>query len=174
MSTSKKTKFQPRNRAFLITLAAISVLAIGAITVVSRQASAAKSLKALSSRPSETMASVKVAGQDPQLQTQTQQVRPLTPDEAQQLAQELKSRLNRSTDGLTEQRHEDGSVSMDLQGRFQSVVVVRRNDDGSVTESCVDNPKSAASFFGIDPKLVGVQSPGGVNKAPVRSAPVKN
>jgi hypothetical protein len=49
---------------------------------------------------------------------------------------------------------------MDLQGRFQHVTVARINEDGSVSQSCVDNPQSAAAFFGIDPQLLGVESSG--------------
>jgi hypothetical protein len=52
-----------------------------------------------------------------------------------------------------------------LQGRFQSVAVAKREADGSVTQSCVDNPKSAAAFFEIDPQLVGVRE----NATPVKT-----
>ena len=49
-------------------------------------------------------------------------------------------------------------VSMDLQGRFQNVALAKKNEDGSVSQSCVDNPASGAAFFGIDPQLVGVKT----------------
>jgi hypothetical protein len=54
-------------------------------------------------------------------------------------------------------RHADGTVELDLQGRFQNLAVARRNLDGTVSQSCIDNPKAAANFFGLDPRLVGVQ-----------------
>ncbi|HUC19963.1 MAG TPA: hypothetical protein VMR98_00515, partial [Candidatus Polarisedimenticolaceae bacterium] len=66
--------------------------------------------------------------------------------------------VNQSTEGLVQVKHADGSVSMDLEGRFQNVTVARVNKDGSVAKSCVDNPQAAAAFFGIDPKLLGNQS----------------
>ncbi len=62
--------------------------------------------------------------------------------------------LNKSTEGLIPVQHPDGSMSVDLQGRFKNVTVARVNKDGSVSQSCVDNPRSAGAFFGIDPKLI--------------------
>jgi len=50
-------------------------------------------------------------------------------------------------------------VTMDLQGRFQNVTVARVNDDGTTSHSCVDNRRAAASFFGIDPKLLEPERP---------------
>jgi hypothetical protein len=88
---------------------------------------------------------------------QTGQVRPLTQEEAEKLAEGIKQLVNQSTDGLKSVHHADGSVSMDLEGRFQSVAVAKRDEDGKLVMSCVDNRQSAAAFFGIDPKLVGVQ-----------------
>jgi len=180
MSHSKikkaNSQFRSRRRVAII-LATISLVAIAAITVASSQLIASKATKPQTdarNNSTKPLMPLKAAKQDPQVEGQTGQVKPLTQEEAQRLGEELKSRLNRSTDGLVEQRQPDGSVSMDLQGRFQSVVLARRNADGSVAKSCVDNPRAAAAFLGIDPKLVGVQSSTGVSKTPIRSAPVKN
>lgn len=101
---------------------------------------------------------VKVAGQDVPV-NQTGQVKPLSPDEAQKLADSLKHLLNKSTEGLVEERHADGSVSVDLQGRFEHVTVARKNQDGTVSQSCVDNPRAAAAFYKIDPKLLESDQP---------------
>jgi hypothetical protein len=98
-------------------------------------------------------ATVKVAAQEMPVDSQGQ-IRPLTADEAKKLAEGLKGMLNKSSEGLVEQHNADGSVEMDLQGRFQSVTVARVNKDGSVTQSCVDNPRAAGAFFGIDPKSI--------------------
>ena len=103
-------------------------------------------------------ATVKVAGQDMPVDSQGQ-IRPLTPDEAKKMAEGLKGMLNKSTEGLVEEHNPDGSVSVDLQGRFQNVTVARVNQDGTVTQSCVDNPRAAAAFFGIDPKLLEPEKP---------------
>lgn len=89
---------------------------------------------------------------------QTGKARSLTAAEAQLLANGLKTIINRSTDGLTVVRRADGSYSIDLQGRFHSVMLAKREDNGTVTMACVDSPEQAAAFFDIDPRLLGVAS----------------
>jgi hypothetical protein len=151
----KSAKSFPRSPVLIIT--AIAVLAIAAITVVSRQSAQAtkapqKETTAMANADKK-FATVKVAGQEVPVNSQGQ-IRPLTQEEAQKLAEGLKGMLNKSSEGLVEEHHADGSVTVDLQGRFQSVTVARENDDGTITQSCVDNPRAAGAFFGIDPKLI--------------------
>jgi hypothetical protein len=141
---------------------AVAVVLIAAITVISRQRASARSgeiqATAIQSTAKATRArnyvTRRVAGQDIQIDTQTGEIKPLTPQEAQQLANGLAPMLDNSTDGLVQVHHADGSVSMDLQGRFQNVAVVKVNTDGTVEQGCVDNPRAAAKFFGMDPKLI--------------------
>ena len=78
----------------------------------------------------------------------------------------LEVRVERARRELEQVHHEDGSVSMDLKGRFQNVAVARINQDGTVTESCVDNPQAAGAFFGIDPKLIEEQAHKPVDSQP--------
>lgn len=130
-------------------IVAIVLLAIGAITVLSRQAD----LKSRVS-PKPEIAKARLASQDVRLNEQMGQPQQLTADEAQKLAGGLKGLVNQSTEGLVEVRHADGSVSVNLEDRFQSVTVARVNKDGSIAQSCVDNPRAAGAFFGIDPKLI--------------------
>jgi hypothetical protein len=148
----------------LIVAGLVAIVALGAVTVISRQkgevrVSNAPVESATTSKRQPNFITVKVAGRDVQVDPQTGQIKPLSPQEAQQLAAQLKGMFNKSTDGLVAVQEPDGSISMDLQGRFQNVTVARTNEDGSVEQSCVDNPEAAARFFGIDPKLLGVQSP---------------
>src|SRR5438132_5970500 len=161
IENSKPTRRFRRLSVFAIIAAAM--IAVAAITVISRQKLAANESVAKQSNDSGRKASASnartfvtrhVAGQDIQIDTQSGQIKPLTPQEAQKLAEGLAPMLDRSTDGLVQVRHADGSVSMDLQGRFQDVVVARINTDGVVEQSCVNNPQAAAKFFGIDPKLI--------------------
>ncbi|HEX7771988.1 MAG TPA: hypothetical protein VF435_06170 [Pyrinomonadaceae bacterium] len=172
---AKSAKRFPRPPVLIIT--AIAVVAIAAVTVVSRQS--APGIEATKTNEPTTAASgpadekytkVKVAGQDVSV-NQTGQVKPLSPEEAQKLADSLKHLLNKSTEGLVEERHADGSGSVDLQGRFEHVTVARKNQDGSVSQSCVDNPRAAAAFYKIDPKLLESDQP--TVKKPV-SKPVNN
>lgn len=139
----------------------VAVFALGATAAVSLRTSQAKDStprQSNSETKDKTRASMsfRVNGPIP-IDPQTGQVRPLTQAEAQKMAEGIKQLVNQSTDGLQSVRYADGSVSVDLQGRFQSIAVAKRNEDGKLIESCVDNPKAAAVFFEIDPKLVGVQ-----------------
>ena len=88
------------------------------------------------------------------LDRDTGKARPLTPDEASRLAVGIRQLVNQSTEGLVQVRRADGSVSMDLQGRFQNVLLAKKADDGSIEQVCVDNVDAAAAFFDIDPALV--------------------
>lgn len=157
---ARSAKRFPRPPVMIVT--AIAVVVIAAITVVSRQSDNSKQTAVpqpvMANAPAKKYTTVKVAGQDVQVD-QSGQIKPLTPEEAGRLAASLKRMLNKSTEGLVEEHNHDGSVSVDLQGRFQHVAVARVNQDGSVSQSCVDNPKAAANFFGIDPKLLEPQQP---------------
>ena len=155
---AKSARRFPRPPVMIVT--AIAVVAIAAITVVSRQASGTEiNGPQKASAAEKKYTTVKVAGQEVQVDSQTGQIKPLTPEEARRLAAGLKGMLNKSTEGLVEEHNHDGSVSVDLQGRFQHVTVARVNADGTVTQSCVDNPRAAAAFFGIDPKLLEPEKP---------------
>jgi hypothetical protein len=157
---NKKTKPAGAVKRFsrrpLMIVTAIALVAIAAITVVSRQSvKQTNEVQAVSAATANVPAKhVQVASQDVPVNPQTAQIRPLTQEEAERLAREIKGMLSKSTDGLPQVKHEDGSTSMDLQGRFQNVTLARVNADGTVTHSCVDSPKAAAKFLGVDPRLV--------------------
>jgi hypothetical protein len=158
--SAQSAKRFPRPPVLIIT--AIVVIAIAAVTVVSRQPADGPP-KATSEAAATKYMKVKAAGQDVQVD-QSGQIKPLTQEEAQKLADGLKDLLNKSTEGLVVEHHDDGSKSVDLQGRFQHVAVARMNQDGTVSQSCVDNPKAAANFFGIDPKLLEPAQPTNPNQ----------
>src|SRR5215216_3773347 len=158
----KKKKAKPAKsarrfpRPSVMIIAAVALIAIAAITVVSRQSFSGSETnapqKATAAMADKKYMTVKVAGQDVQVDPQTGKMKPLTQEEARKLAESLKGMLNKSTEGLVEEHNADGSVSVDLQGRFQSVTVARENEDGTLTTSCVDSPRAAAAFFGLNPK----------------------
>ena len=61
--------------------------------------------------------------------------RPIT--EAQrQMSRSARARLNRSSEGLDVVHRPDGSMMVNLQGRFQNTSVVRRAADGSLRMDC--------------------------------------
>jgi hypothetical protein len=139
----------------------VAVFALGATAAVSLRTGQTKSSanEQRNAQANDARAGLRYqTGAQVPLNPQTGQVRPLTQEEAQRLAAGIKALVNQSTDGLKEVHHADGSVSMDLQGRFQSIAVARRDEDGQLVQSCIDNPQAAAAFFKIDPALVGVKT----------------
>jgi hypothetical protein len=56
---------------------------------------------------------------------------------------ELQNMLSRSTEGLVPVQHPDGSVSVNLQGRFQSASVARIDSSGKLHTTCVDSAENA-------------------------------
>lgn len=91
----------------------------------------------------------------------------LTPEEARKLTEGIKPLVNQSTEGLIQVKHPDGSVSMNLQGRFQNVSVARKEADGTVTQSCVNNITAATAFFKVKQQALEAAkaSPAPKNKA---------
>ncbi|MFN2515200.1 MAG: post-PEP-CTERM-1 domain-containing protein [Pyrinomonadaceae bacterium] len=173
----KRTKNPPRRFRLSVTtvIVATAIIAIGAVTVISRQTvkgeaannQERRSLVANNAdKADKNFVTVKVAGQDVQVDPQTGRMKELTPEEAQKMAAGLKKLINQSSEGLVQVQHADGTVSMDLEGRFQNVTVARVNKDGTVSQSCVDNPKAAGAFFGIDPKLIENQPDGSQRRKP--------
>jgi hypothetical protein len=59
---------------------------------------------------------------------------------------DLEESLSRSTDGLIEVHHPDGSVSVDLQGRFQNASMARIDSSGKLHTTCVDHADAAQGF----------------------------
>jgi hypothetical protein len=133
-------------------IVAMAILAVGAATVVSRH----KVSTDVTSKPVATAAHDSVTlnrvGEAVHLDIQGEQKR--SSEEAEKLAAGLKQLVNQSTEGLVEIRHPDGSVSLSLDDHFQNVTVARTNANGTVSQSCIDNPQAAGAFFGIDPKLI--------------------
>ena len=151
-------------RRLVLAGAIVAIVALGATAAVSLRGGLAKNATPPTSSPQSDARSglrLRTGGPMPLNQQtgqqQTGQVRPLTQEEAQRLAANIKQLVNQSTEGLKSVQHADGTVSMDLQGRFQTMAVAKRNEDGELIESCVDNPEAAAVFFEIDPALVGVK-----------------
>ena len=161
---SKRPVGKRASRAILI-IAVAAIVVAAAITVISRQNSAARATESAAATStsktttaattgSRTYVTRRIGGQDIQIDTQTGKIKPLSPQEAQKLAEGLAPLLDRSEDGLKQVTHPDGSISVDLQGRFQDVTVARVTSDGVIEQSCVNTPETAGKFFGIDPKLI--------------------
>ncbi len=64
------------------------------------------------------------------------------------IAETMKRVADRSTDGLRTVENWDGSVDLDLEGRFQNVMLSRIDFKGALTVGCVSSLTEANSFFG--------------------------
>jgi hypothetical protein len=156
---------------FRIGTLALVLFALGMITAIARyesrnrQSATSNSQSVSATEPRNRFVGVELNGRKLSVNAQTLQQGPLTQDQAQQLAEALKD--NQSTDGLVQVQNPDGSVSIDLQGRFQNVTMARKNDDGSVTQACVDNPKAAGAFLTDTQKPATDPGPARIKKAVV-------
>ncbi|HEV7475961.1 MAG TPA: hypothetical protein VGN90_18035 [Pyrinomonadaceae bacterium] len=144
---------------------AATVLLIGVVTALSMQSPPTQQAQVVERKAEvprqgqRNYVTSNESGQTVVVDRQTGQWRPLTPEEASLLAQGIKQLVNQSTDGLVQIHHANGMVSMNLQGRFQDVLLAKKEADGTVSQTCVDNVDSAAAFFEIDPELLGTKAP---------------
>jgi len=70
---------------------------------------------------------------------------PLTPADTIGI-RNLDAFTNRSTDGLTFEHRGDGTIGLDLQGRFQNVMLANRLPDGSIALNCVAESNDRTAF----------------------------
>jgi hypothetical protein len=82
-----------------------------------------------------------------QLDPETGEIVPVTGLDKAELDRQMSQMLNRSSAGLREVRHADGSVSVDLEGRFQSLSVATTDSTGAVRTRCVTNGQESREFF---------------------------
>jgi len=80
---------------------------------------------------------------------QTGTLRLPTPQETQELVDSLIEMTNRSTEGLQVRTLANGTKTVDIDGRFQSVILARPNDDGIWEMKCVTTFDEATEFLGI-------------------------
>ena len=82
-----------------------------------------------------------------QLDSETGTIVPITDLSQSELAQQMKRMLDRTSTGLKEVRHADGGISVDLQGRFQSLTIATTDPTGEVRTGCVTNGRELDSFL---------------------------
>ena len=146
--TSQRRSAAGRARLFRVGVLVAVLLVIGAMTAIARYESRGNDPKrenSVAGQPGKNFVAVEVGGKKVQVNAQALQQGPLTQEQAQQIADALKD--NKSTAGLVQVQNSNGSVSIDLQGRFQNVALAKKTDDGSVSQACVDNSEAAAAFL---------------------------
>ncbi|HEV7891381.1 MAG TPA: hypothetical protein VGP08_12125 [Pyrinomonadaceae bacterium] len=157
----KKLKKRPearnaakRTRAFRAGALACALMLAGVATAVAKyssqtsQPAPAAAVVAPPSTPAANYVTVEVGGKKLRVNAETLQQGPLSQEQSQQMADALEG--NKSTEGLVEVQHADGTVEVDLQGHFQNVMMAKKNDDGTVSNACVDTPEAARSFLKSD------------------------
>ena len=80
---------------------------------------------------------------------QTGALRVPTAEETQKLVDSLAALTNRSTEGLQATTLANGTKAVNLLDRFQSVILVRPNADGTSETKCVTTFEEAAEFLGL-------------------------
>lgn len=80
----------------------------------------------------------------------TGKLRAPTRDELQELAAGARAYVSQSTEGLLPRVRADGSVVVDLEGRFQSVAIARRVDGKTVVD-CATSPEEVDRLLGTAP-----------------------
>jgi hypothetical protein len=66
------------------------------------------------------------------------------------LAESIKARTSRDSSGLKETKTKDGGVSLELEDRFQNVMLAKIDTYGEPVAACVTDLAEANSFFGRD------------------------
>ncbi len=130
------TRVRPRNRLLAIWLP-LAALALVILTLPHPPRSAA-----LDPDASDTagMSAMRI-----QIDPETGTLQPLSTPPVPSKA--LMPSLSRSTEGLTPRTLPDGSVMVDLQGRFQNATVVHKGDDGRLHVICTDDAQIASRFM---------------------------
>lgn len=81
---------------------------------------------------------------------QTGKARKPTPQETEELVDQLKVMTNRSTEGLSVETRAGGIKAVEIDGRFAPVTVARPAEDGSMEVRCVSTFEEAAAFLGLE------------------------
>ena len=168
---SKGRAAAKRTRAFRAGVFACVLLVAGVATAVAKfNSQSVEPTRAATpdapAKAADGYVTIEVGGRRLRVNAKTLQQGALTQEQSQQIADALEG--NKSTEGLVEVQHEDGTVSVDLQGRFQNVMVAKKNDDGSVTTACVDTPEAARSFQNDETPAATNGGTGATRKAAVK------
>jgi hypothetical protein len=86
---------------------------------------------------------VTLMGMQAYVDPRTGKLRQPTREEAQALRDEIAALTNRSVEGLQPVFHPDGTIGLDLQGRFLNLTVAHIDADGKLSMECLTGPPPA-------------------------------
>jgi hypothetical protein len=134
----KRLKKSRLTKARILALLAMAVLIAGVSTIVFSQSGENNGKKKYVA----TRAIIldKVSGQ----------LRKPTTEETDAMVNQISSLTNRSSEGLTVNQGANGMKLVDLEGRFNGVVLGRANADGTTEVRCVFTMEEAADFLGLE------------------------
>lgn len=135
-----KSRIYDLGRAVLVASAALILLLVFSASAVAQHA-------AKGDAPGDD-SRVGALGQQVAVDAKTGKLRKPTQDEIQQLISGMK--FNDSAEGLTAVRVGNGSVVVDLEGRFENVAIAKINPDGTLSKACVVSAKDAEAFLKSD------------------------
>jgi hypothetical protein len=152
-------KSPSRMWVFTTLLGTVVVLAIVAGMIASSRAQSNAQLQSASgTQDDDNDTTVQYANQKITIDAQTGKLRKPTVEEARALVETITGLTNRSTKGLHVEEAANGMSKVDMQGRFQTVVLAKPNPDGTNEVRCVSSAKEAAEFLGIDPAKIPVKN----------------
>lgn len=71
----------------------------------------------------------------------------VSPEETAKFAAQVRNMINRTSEGLTVYKLQNGVQVVDLQGRFQSVALAKKDNQGTISTSCVSTQKEVDHFL---------------------------
>ncbi len=87
------------------------------------------------------------AGQRAAVDPATGKLRQPSAEEVRELLQGLAPFVNQSVEGLQAKRLEDGTLRVDLDGRFENASLAKINPDGTLSLQCVSTTREAEAFL---------------------------
>jgi len=136
-SYSGKTKWSKGTRVGVVVTLVLLCAAVAASIALPRSSSQAS--------PKKYRATKEIV-----LDKTTGKVRIPTQEETDAMVSQISVLTNRSSEGLSVNQSPNGMKSMDLQGRFNSVMLGRANADGTTELRCVFTIQEAADFLGLE------------------------
>lgn len=116
---------------------------LGAASIAGMAQSAAKG-----KTPGNDEVAIGASGQQVAIDAKSGKLRQPTQEEIKELVAGMK--LNDSAEGLTSKRVGNGSQVMNIEGRFENMLIAKTNADGSVSTACVSSKKQAEDFLKAD------------------------
>ena len=135
----------------LVRFAAISAVIVaiaGITTVVLSQDKISESKGTL--REARSQAKKYVATREIIFDQASGKLRKPTDEETQAMVAQVSKLTNRSSEGLTIETDASGKKLVNLEGRFNGVVLGRANADGTTEVRCVFTMEEAAEFLGLE------------------------